>query len=1118
MPRKPRQDAAKRAPDSSAPSPMEVPKGAAQIEAMKLLKAGRLSEATPLLEEVIAEEPENWQSLHLLGLILYRQGSCARAVALIRQSLAVNPALAEAYSDLGVVLKDMGELDDAQNACEKAIALKPGFHPAYSNLGNIFKALGRYDDAADCYIRAVELAPDFADGYANLGSVLMALRRPEDALDVCRRAVELAPNNVPALVALGQALRGNGELDEAIRVYRRAIELRPDFAPAHSDLGCVLHEANQTEEALRSHKRALELQPDNPESHNNFGVTLKVLGRYDDALSAFRTAIALRPAYAEAYSNMGVVLGLTGEHREAIAAYRRAIENDPKLLFAYVNLAGSLYEQNQLGEAIAIYGKALTIDPDQPAALLDHYHLRRHACDWDGIAAAEQKILASTYRKGKSVAPFAILNVPCGPEDHLLSARQWAKALLRVRSAPFTHAPLRSATGGRRLRIGYLSADFYGHATASLIAELIERHDRQRFEIFGYCFSTDDDSAMRHRLIAAFDNFVSIAALSHADAAKRINQDGVDILVDLKGYTNNARTEILACRPAPIQVNYLGYPGPMGADFIDYIIADDFILPMDQQPFYDEKIVHLPGCYQPNDTQRPIVDTCPSRAECDLPEAGIVFACFNNSYKITPEIFAAWMRILQSVPGSVLWLLEANPLVRENLQRKAMANGVDPARLVFAPRMKLPEHLARHRNADLFLDTLPVNAHTTASDALWAGLPVLTCAGESLVARVCGSLLKAVGLDELITYSIDQYERTAIALARNPETLTGLRRRLNSAKAGAPLFDIARYKTGLEAAFEHMADLRDNGHKPRSFAVSPVEEDGSAGPISAPAMQTAPVLSAEPAYAPPLRPSAPPERMHARIAYEACPICSSDKIPILKEADCSHHAEYDPSMPPIIRWCRCEDCGHVFADGYFTPEASRLIFSKTSPDKTVGYDLEAQRLISARIVGQIAKLRPGGAWLDIEFGNAALLFTAAEWGYQPVGIDPRRDNAEALSKLGYETHSIPVQDLDAPGRFSVVSLMDVLEHSPFPRDVLTASHRLLKPGGVLFLSMPNMETIIWRVMDGAETNPFWSEMEHYHNFTRERLYKLLDEHGFRPTTYNISDRYPSCMDVIATKF
>ncbi|NJM33950.1 MAG: tetratricopeptide repeat protein [Rhodomicrobium sp.] len=663
----------------------------------------------------------------------------------MRHCLSINPNLAEGYSDLGVILKDMDELDDAQAACEKAIALKPNFHPAHSNLGNIFKAMGRLEDAADCYVRAIECAPSFADGYANLGATLAMMGKTEDALDACRCAVDLAPNNAEALIAYGHALRAADRIEEAMDAYRQAIALKPEHGPVHSDLGCLLQQQGRLDEALQEHKTALELKPDAAESHSNLGIALKELGRLSDAMACYKTAIKLKPNYADAYSNMGVVLDLMRQHREAADAYRKAIALNPKLNLAYINLAGSLWEQNQIGEAIETYAKALEADPDQAHALVDYYHVRRHACDWDGLDAIEEKIRTSTYRKGKRVPSFPILNVPGGAEDHLLSARSWVKGAQAPAAAALLTWVYPGTARDGRLRIGYLSADYYGHATASLIAEMIERHDRKHFEVFGYCFSRDDGSEVRRRLMTAFDRFVLTRHMPHAEAAQRIHEDKIDILIDLKGYTMDARTEILMCRPSPIQVNYLGYPGTMGADFIDYILADSFILPMDQQPFFDEKIVHLPGCYQPNDTKRAIAETAPSRRECGLPESGVVFCCFNNTYKITRDVFAAWMRILQDVPGSVLWLLEANALVRENLQRQARECEVDPARLVFAPRMKLPDHLARHRNADLFLDTLPVNAHTTASDALWAGLPVLTCAGETFVARVCGSLLRAVG-------------------------------------------------------------------------------------------------------------------------------------------------------------------------------------------------------------------------------------------------------------------------------------------------------------------------------------------------------------------------------------
>ena len=367
-------------------------------------------------------------------------------------------------------------------------------------------------------------------------------------------------------------------------------------------------------------------------------------------------------------------------------------------------------------------------------------------------------------------------------------------------------APPRSG----RLRIGYLSSDFHDHATAYLIAELIERHDRDRFEIYGYSYGADPGGAMRARLVSAFDRFTDIDALPHRDAAARIRADDIDILVDLKGHTHRARPKILAFRPAPVQVNYLGFPGTMGAPFIDYIVADEFIVPRDRQMLFAEKLAYLPDCYQPNDTRREIA-AAPGRAACGLPAQGFVFCAFNNSFKITPAFFAIWMRLLQQVPGSVLWLLESNALVRRNLGAAAVAAGVDPGRLVFAPMQPHGQHLARHRHADLFLDTLPCNAHTTASDALWAGLPVLTCVGETFAGRVAGSIVRAAGLAELATNSPRDYEAQALALARDPARLAGIRSRLGAGREKLPLFDMAKRTRDLEALYARMAEICRSG-------------------------------------------------------------------------------------------------------------------------------------------------------------------------------------------------------------------------------------------------------------------------------------------------------------------
>jgi predicted O-linked N-acetylglucosamine transferase (SPINDLY family)/SAM-dependent methyltransferase len=1090
--------------------PNHLPGAGAEAQAMDHLKAGRFKEAAVLFRDVIAEDPQHWRSLHLLGLIAHRQGQHVEAAQLIRQAIHIRPDLAEAHSDLGVVLKELGELDDARGACEKATHLKPAFPPGYSNLGNIFKAQGRLEDAVTHYRKALALEPGFADALINLANTLILMERLDEALPAAEKAVKLAPLHAEAHVVLGHALRKSGRSEDAMKAYFHALELRPEYGPVYSDLGCLLSEEGQHEDAIQAHERALQFSPSYAEAHNNLGISLRALGRNLEALQHYKHAVALKPEYPEAYSNMGTVLDLLGRHEEAVDAYRRAVALKPDLAVAYVNLAGSLWEQGKIAEAIAAYSYSLSVNPEQPNALVDLYNLRRHACDWRDLAAQEEKILSSTYRRGKRVPPFPLLNVHGAPAEEQLCAREWAKGIATNSQITFDYARLPAASNPRRLRIGYLSADFCRHATAALVSELIEIHDRERFEIFGYAYGRDDKSEMRDRLAAAFDTFVDIHALPHAEAARRIHGDEIDILIDLKGYTTHARTEILAHRPAPIQVNYLGYPGTMGAPFIDYLIADRYILPASAQAFFDEKIVYLPNSYQPNDTKRSIAPTAPTRSACGLPETAFVFCSFNNTYKITPELFDIWMRLLGAVPGSVLWLLEANALVKENLSREAAARGIDSGRLVFAPKMELPQHLARHAQADLFLDTLPVNAHTTASDALWAGLPVLTCAGKSFASRVAGSLLHAVGLPELATESLADYETLALRLAQNPAALAALRKRLEQNRNTAPLFNIARYTRDLEAAFEHMAEIAVAGEVPKTFAVGEIER-ASKYPIALkPKAAAAPAAKAPPAPTPALS-KAP------RILYKACPLCDSKEIAHVKEADCSHHPSYQPSLPPTMAWCRCAHCGHVFTEGYFTPEAAAIIFSKTLPHQALGHDVENQRVVSARMIERVARYAPSGDWLDIGFGNGSLLFTAEEWGYKPVGVDLRAENVEALKKIGYEAHCTPVEQLPFSGRFSVISMADVLEHIPYPKPALEAAHRLMKDGGVLFVSMPNMQTMIWRAMDSAEANPYWGEIEHYHNFSRSRLYALLDKHGFTPLQYGISERYRACMEVIAAR-
>jgi predicted O-linked N-acetylglucosamine transferase (SPINDLY family) len=460
-------------------------------------------------------------------------------------------------------------------------------------------------------------------------------------------------------------------------------------------------------------------------------------------------------------------------------------------------------------------------------------HQLQHLCEWSGLNDVfdRQKVLVGG-KDHAGISPFTLLSIPSSPAEQLMCARKRAASL--VPSAALLRAQLGFAFARvpkPKLRIGYLSADLCQHAVACLIAELFELHDRQEFEVYAYACGPDDGSEMRTRLARTCDRFVDVRAMAFQEAARRIHEDRIDVLVDLNGYTKGARTEILALRPAPIQVNWLGYPGTMGAEFVDYIITDRFITPPGHEPFFSENIVYLPDCYQVNDRKRKIAPRTPTRIQTGLPEDGFVFCCFNNTFKITAAVFDVWMCLLKKIPKSVLWLLEANSGAVANLKREAKVRGVNPNRLVFAPRMSTEIHVARFRLADLFLDTMPYNAHTTASEALWAGLPVLTCAGETFASRVAGSLLTAIGLPELITQSLAEYEAAALRLARDPSELAGLRERLSKNRLTTPLFDSERFMRHLERAYQMMWDIYANGDAPRRIEV-PVVHDGALSPPS----------------------------------------------------------------------------------------------------------------------------------------------------------------------------------------------------------------------------------------------------------------------------------------------
>lgn len=569
---------------------------------------------------------------------------------------------------------------------------------------------------------------------------------------------------------------------------RESAHPRDSRAPAPSRtqfvdrVGRDLVDQGKLDEAAAHYRSALAREPDDAILTNSLGRVLMSLDKIDDAIGQFIRAVALKPDFARAYLNLGNALTCRGHFRTAIAALKKSLALKPDYLDARAQLA----------------------------------YFKAHVCDWSDDGLEPPRIVATFRRQLRPMLPFILLMLPSTPADQLACARQVAERAAARAIPRYSHCP-RASKG--KIRLGYFSADFREHPMGRLMVEMIERHDRSRFEVVGYSFGPDDGSALRNRLRAAFDVFVDLRVLDNAQATEQIRANHTDILIDQTGYTGYSRTNLLAARPAPIQVNFPGYPGTLGADVVDYIIADSFVAPMEQQPFYSERIVHLPHFYLPHDTRRTLAKKTPTRAECGLPEKGVVFCCFNNTYKITPEFFEVWMRLLREVPSSVLWLLEANSFVRENLQREATLRGVASDRLIFAPMLSYHDHLVRYRLADLFLDTLPYCAHTTASDALWLGLPVLTCAGSTFAGRVGASLVRAAGLGELATTSLEEYGELAFRLARAPDLLVGLRERLLANRSEQPFFDMARFTRDVETAYETMSDIWCRGELPRQFAV-----------------------------------------------------------------------------------------------------------------------------------------------------------------------------------------------------------------------------------------------------------------------------------------------------------
>ena len=678
------------------------------------------------------------------------------------------------------------------------------------NLGLIYSLQGKHQLALEAYELALKIQPDDAEVLINKGSTCNDIKDYGCALDALDRAIQLRPDIPEAWLNKGIALSNLSLYLESIEAYNEAIKLAPGFHEAWSNVSVPLNKLKRFVEASEVCDKALSLKPDYAEAWSNKGVALNSLNLYEQAVSAYNEAIKLNPNWHEVWSNISVPLNKLMRFSEAADACDKALNLKPDYAEAWSNKGVTLNELRRFDEAITHYDQALNINRNIDWVFGNLLHLKMKICNWKDFSHS-LKYLSEKVMMGQKVAqPFLLLSLT---GDGFLQKKASEIYVQNVCPKNSILGPIARRSYSEKIRIGYFSADFRSHAVSFLTAELFELHDKNRFEIIAFSFGEDDKSEIRSRLINSFDQFIDVRNFSDLEIAKLARDLQVDIAVDLGGYTNDSRVGVFSYRAAPLQIGYLGYLGTTGAEYYDYLLADSTIVPKDMQKFYAEKIIYLPS-YQVNDRNRILSKKQFSRQELGLPGQGFVFCCLNNNYKILPAIFDSWMRILNAVQGSVLFLYADNEWSKANLLNEAKIRGIDSGRLIFGKRIPVDEYLARYRACDLFLDTAPYNAGTTASDALWVGLPVLTLLGSSFAGRMAASLLNAIDLQELIAYSQEEYERLAIELALNPMKFAEIKSRLAQNHLSAPLFNTPFFTKNLEMAYSKIYESYLAGKEP----------------------------------------------------------------------------------------------------------------------------------------------------------------------------------------------------------------------------------------------------------------------------------------------------------------
>jgi predicted O-linked N-acetylglucosamine transferase (SPINDLY family) len=789
--------------------------GALNLLGIILTQQGRFAEAEPFVKRALKETPNSDATLYNYGILLKALNRPDEALQRFSQALAINPAVADSWNNRGATYNQLHRYQEAIADFDKAIAINPNYAAAYVNKAISLAELKLHDQALAAFDRALALQPELAAAWSGRGSVRLQLRDFEGALAAYDKAAALQGNLAEAWLGRGNALNALARQEEALAAYERALSLDGNLAQAWVGRGNALLEAYRYDEAAHAYARALAIKPDLAEAWLGCGNGLVRRGRHHDATAAFSRALALAPGLAEAWLEQGNNFNEINMLDEAAAAYEKALALRPDLAKAWFGRGVIFFKRKLFSQALDAYDRALAIEPDLVRAISSRLHIKQSLCDWSNFELEAAELLAGIRAKQLVSSLFVNLSLPIPAADQFECAKRFSSA------QPLFSSLWRGESYAHdRIRIAYVSSDLREHPVGRQVAEVFERADKSRFEVTAISLEEDKSSQTQSRIKAAIEHFVDAKAMDDGQIADYIRRHEIDIAVDLNGFTDGGRQGVFARRPAPVQVNYLGYAGTLGAHYYDYILGDRTVIPEDQFQFYCEKAVWLPGSYMPTESQRPISEHAPTRTEQNLPENGFVFCCFNAPYKLTPEVFAIWMRLLKVVDGSVLWLSGPNDAAKANLRREAEQAGVSPDRLIFAARVEShADHLARHTLADLFLDTLPYNAHATAVDALWAGLPVLTRLGDGFAGRVAASLLSAVGLAELITKSPAEYEALALKLAGGPALLSSLKAKLIQQRVSFPLFDSRRFTRNIEAAYVTMWERYRNAQLPAHFVV-----------------------------------------------------------------------------------------------------------------------------------------------------------------------------------------------------------------------------------------------------------------------------------------------------------